>query len=152
MHVPTSSYWRKSWRKIMPKCVKNFLLVKFSFCFYTVKKRIASFPSPAGFVTTKLSLGGNNDVITELFLPRGSLVSERHPGWRREIREPFFTVYVLFILCFFYPTALHSLWLNIILSDCEVDMRICTSYCTRTEIILLLAEKQGSRKGTVAPD
>jgi hypothetical protein len=33
------------------------------------KKRFASFPSPARVVTTKLSLGGNNDVITELFLP-----------------------------------------------------------------------------------
>jgi hypothetical protein len=42
---------------------------------YTVKKRFAIFPSPAG-ITTKLSLGGNNDVITELFLPRRSLVSD----------------------------------------------------------------------------
>ncbi len=40
---------------------------------YTVKKRFASFP-------TKLSLGGNNDVITELFLPRGSLVSDIPAG------------------------------------------------------------------------
>jgi hypothetical protein len=31
-------------------------------------------------VTTKLSLGGNNDVITELFLPRGSLVSDIPAG------------------------------------------------------------------------
>jgi hypothetical protein len=31
-------------------------------------------------VTTKLSLGGNNDVITELFLPRGSLVSDFPAG------------------------------------------------------------------------
>ncbi len=31
-------------------------------------------------VTTKLSLGGNNDVITELFLPRGSLVSDIPTG------------------------------------------------------------------------
>ncbi len=33
------------------------------------------FPVPSLDVTTKLFLGGNNDVITELFLPRGSLVS-----------------------------------------------------------------------------
>jgi hypothetical protein len=44
---------------------------------YTVKKMFASFPSP---VTTKLSLGGNNEVITELFLPRESLVSDIPAG------------------------------------------------------------------------
>ncbi len=42
---------------------------------YTVKK-VREFPVPSRDVTTKLSLGGNNDVITELFLPRGSLVSD----------------------------------------------------------------------------
>jgi hypothetical protein len=31
-------------------------------------------------VTTKLSLGGNNDVITELFLPGGSVVSDIPAG------------------------------------------------------------------------
>ncbi len=41
---------------------------------YTVKK-VRKFFVPSRDVTTKLSLGGNNDVITELFLPRGSLVS-----------------------------------------------------------------------------
>ncbi len=57
---------------------------------YTVKK-VREFPVPIRDVTTQLSLGGNNDgtdVITKLFLPRGCLVS-RHPGWRRETREPF---------------------------------------------------------------
>jgi hypothetical protein len=32
------------------------------------------------YVTTKLSLGGNNDVITELFLPRGSFVGDIPAG------------------------------------------------------------------------
>jgi hypothetical protein len=40
------------------------------------KKKVHEFPVPSQDVTTKLSLGGNNDVITELFLPRGSLVSD----------------------------------------------------------------------------
>jgi hypothetical protein len=40
------------------------------------KKKVRKFPVPSWDVTTKLSLGGNNDVITELFLPRGSLVSD----------------------------------------------------------------------------
>jgi hypothetical protein len=35
--------------------------------------------STSGF-TTKISLGGNNDVITELFLPKGSLVSNIPAG------------------------------------------------------------------------
>jgi hypothetical protein len=43
---------------------------------YTVKKKVREFPFPSRDVTTNLSLGGNNDVITELFLPRGSLVSD----------------------------------------------------------------------------
>jgi hypothetical protein len=46
---------------------------------YTVKK-VFEFPVPSRDVTTKLSLGGNNDVITELFLPRGSLVSDIPAG------------------------------------------------------------------------
>jgi hypothetical protein len=44
------------------------------------KKRFAEFPVPSRDVTTKLFLGGNNDVITELFLPRGSLVSDIPAG------------------------------------------------------------------------
>ena len=46
---------------------------------YTVKK-VRKFPVPSRDVTTQLSLGGNNDVITELFLPRGSLVSDIPAG------------------------------------------------------------------------
>jgi hypothetical protein len=46
---------------------------------YTVKKS-REFPVPRRDVTTKLSLGGNNVVITELFLPRGSLVSDIPAG------------------------------------------------------------------------
>jgi hypothetical protein len=44
------------------------------------KKKVREFPVPSRDVTTKLSLGGNNDVITELFLPRGSLVSDITAG------------------------------------------------------------------------
>ncbi len=47
---------------------------------YTVKKKVREFPVPRRDVTTKLSLGGNNDVITELFLPRESLVSDIPAG------------------------------------------------------------------------
>jgi hypothetical protein len=44
------------------------------------KKRFVIFPSPAGMSLTKLSLGGNNDVIYKLFPPRESLVSDIPPG------------------------------------------------------------------------
>ncbi len=57
---------------------------------YTVKK-VYEFPVSSRDVTTKLSLAGNNDVITELFLPRWSLVSDIPAG---VTREPFFTVYL----------------------------------------------------------
>ncbi len=50
-----------------------------SYVSYTVKK-VREFPVPSRDVTTKLSLGGNNDVIIELFLPRGSLVSDIPAG------------------------------------------------------------------------
>jgi hypothetical protein len=43
-------------------------------------KKDREFPVPSRDVTTKLSLGGNNDVITELFPPRGSLVSDIPAG------------------------------------------------------------------------
>jgi hypothetical protein len=50
------------------------------FALYTVKKGSrVSRPQP-GCHYTKLSLGGNNDVITEFFLPRGSLVSDIPAG------------------------------------------------------------------------
>jgi hypothetical protein len=44
------------------------------------KKKVREFPVPSRDVTTKLSLGGNNDVINELFLRRGSLVSDIPAG------------------------------------------------------------------------
>jgi hypothetical protein len=44
------------------------------------KKNDREFPVPSRDVTTKLSLGGNNDVITKLLLPRGSLVSDIPAG------------------------------------------------------------------------
>jgi hypothetical protein len=47
---------------------------------YTLKKNFSIFPSPAGISLTKLSLGGNNDVIFKLFPPRESLVSDIPAG------------------------------------------------------------------------
>jgi hypothetical protein len=44
------------------------------------KKKVREFPVPRRDVTTKISMGGNNDVITELFLPRESLVSDIPAG------------------------------------------------------------------------
>jgi hypothetical protein len=44
------------------------------------KKKVRKFPVPSRDFTTKLSMGGNNDVIIELFLPRGSLVSDIPAG------------------------------------------------------------------------
>jgi hypothetical protein len=44
------------------------------------KKKVREFPVLSRDVTTKLSRGGNNDVITELFLPMGSLVSDIPAG------------------------------------------------------------------------
>ncbi len=46
----------------------------------TQQKSFSIFPSPAGMSPTKLSLGGNNDVIYKLFPPRESLESEIPAG------------------------------------------------------------------------
>jgi hypothetical protein len=56
------------------------------------KKKVREFPVPRRDVTTKLSLGGNNDVITELFPPRGSLVSDI-PAGDGKLVNLFFTVW-----------------------------------------------------------
>ncbi len=73
------------------------------------KKKVRKFLVPSRDVTTKLSLGGNNDVITELFLPRGSLVSDIPAGYGKLVnlflRCTFiFTSYViyLFFLCLYF--------------------------------------------------
>jgi hypothetical protein len=74
---------------------------------YTVKK-VPEFPVPSRDVTTKLSLGGNNDVITELFLPKGSLVSDIPAGDKKLVN--------LFLRCIFRSlSGSHSLetpWVN----------------------------------------
>jgi hypothetical protein len=44
------------------------------------KKSFSIFPSPAMMSLTKLTLGGNNDVIYKLFPPRESLVSDIPAG------------------------------------------------------------------------
>jgi hypothetical protein len=62
------------------------------------KKKVREFPFPRRDVTTKLSLGGNNDVITELFLPRGSLVSDIPAGDGKLVN--------LFLRCGFLMTPL----------------------------------------------
>ncbi len=58
------------------------------------KKSFSIFLSPAGMSLTKLSLGGNNDVIYKLFLLRESLISEI-PGEDRNIEKLFLQCIVI---------------------------------------------------------
>ncbi len=60
---------------------------------YTVTKSFSRFPSQAGMSLTKLSLGGNYDVIYKLFQPRESLVSDI-PAGGGEYRKVFFYIVV----------------------------------------------------------
>jgi hypothetical protein len=53
------------------------------------KKSFSIFPSPAGMSLTKLSLGGNNDVIYKVFPPRESLASDI-PAGEGNIEQLFF--------------------------------------------------------------
>ena len=66
------------------------------------KKKIREFPVPSRDVTSKLSLGGNNDVITELFLPRGSLVSDI-PAGDGKLVNLFYGVVAALSVCIFRP-------------------------------------------------
>jgi hypothetical protein len=59
------------------------------------KKKIREFPVPSRDFT----LGGNNDVITELFLPRGSLVSHILAGYGKLVN--------LFLRCSSAAIAVH---------------------------------------------
>jgi hypothetical protein len=62
------------------------------------KKSFSIFPSPAGMSLTKLSLGGNNDVIYKLFPPREC------SGWGREYQKAFLrcmVCYEMYFLCFY---------------------------------------------------
>jgi hypothetical protein len=64
---------------------------------YTVKKSFSIFPSPAGMPLTKLSLGGNYDVIYKLLLPRESLVSDI-PAGDENIEKFFYSINMTGIL------------------------------------------------------
>jgi hypothetical protein len=63
------------------------------------KKKVHEFPVPSRDVTTKLSLGGNNDVIAELFLPRGSLVRDI-PAGDEKLMNLFYGVGLFHVLKF----------------------------------------------------
>ncbi len=75
------------------------------------KKKDREFPVPSRDETTKLSLGGNNEVITELFLSRGSLVSD-FPAGDGKLVNLFFTVYAV-ILRRHFSRLLFYLFYNI---------------------------------------
>ncbi len=81
---------------LCPNALLPFLWTKWLFNFCTApQKKVREFPVPSRDVTTKLSLGENNDVITELFLPRGNLVSDI-PAGDGKLVNLFFTVYMQF--------------------------------------------------------
>ncbi len=63
------------------KGIEGFLVCRFNELYNLhCKKSFSIFPSLAGMSLTKLSLGGNNDVIYKLFPPRESLVSDIPAG------------------------------------------------------------------------
>ncbi len=109
---------------------------------YTVKK-VRVFPVPRRDVTTKLSLGGNNDVITELFLPRGSLISDIPAGDGKLVnlflrRMNGFRLLDLYILrCLQSPDSIMTVcnnskpnWNNVIFFLNPIGQRAHTSICT----------------------
>jgi hypothetical protein len=69
----------------------SFVLVQVQLFYVHRKKSFSIFPSPAGMLLTKLSLGGNNDVIYKLFPPRESFESDI-PAGDGNIEKLFFTV------------------------------------------------------------
>ncbi len=61
------------------------------------KKRLATFPSPAGMSLIKLSLGENNLYVTSLFPPRVSLVNDV-PAEDGNVANLFCSVYAGFLV------------------------------------------------------
>ncbi len=57
------------------------------------KKSFSIFPSPAGMSLTKLSLGGNYDVICKLFLPMQGEFGKRHPQMGGKSKSFFYGVW-----------------------------------------------------------
>ncbi len=68
------------YQHLVPRASLGILFQWRTSCSVHRKKKVREFPVPSRDVTTKLSLGGNNDVIIELLLPRGSLVSDIQAG------------------------------------------------------------------------
>jgi hypothetical protein len=66
-------------KKIFPRILRD----------YTVKKRIAVFPSPGGMSLTKLSLAGKN-----LIIPGQRKFGKWHPGWDGKTANIFYSVNV----------------------------------------------------------
>jgi hypothetical protein len=77
---------RKSTRVTYDKKVSSFASHR-QHC----KNSFSIFPFPAGMLLTKLSLGGNNDVIYKLLPPRESLVSDI-PAGDGNIEKLFYSV------------------------------------------------------------
>jgi hypothetical protein len=83
------------------------------------KKRFSIFLSPAGMSLTKLSLGGNNDVIYKLFLLRESLVSDILVGDGNI--EKFFIVHfsqIKHCFYFFYKRSVYKNFLHVEFLTC----------------------------------
>ncbi len=80
------SLWRAIYDSNKIAKSRHSLVLLFSGCAFKRvfkphrKKSFSVFPSPAGMSLTKLSLGGNIDVIHKLFPPRESLVSDIPAG------------------------------------------------------------------------
>jgi hypothetical protein len=69
-------------------------------CYVHRKKKVQEFLVPSRDVTTKLSRGGNNDVITELFLPRGSLISDIPAGDGKLVNHFLRCMFILYYLSY----------------------------------------------------
>ncbi len=91
------------------------------------KKKVLEFPVPSRDVTTKLSLAGNNDVITELFLPRGNLVSDIPAGDGKLVN--------LFLRCIFYRRGA-CLLTGLSQRGCDEDRGLEGNYALHVEFFL----------------
>jgi hypothetical protein len=106
------------------------------------KKSFSIFPSPAGMSLTKLSLGGNYDVICKLFLPMQGEFGKGHPRLGREIEN-------LFLRCMIFspnpiPPSAGSLWSSVRDGVGVAVLTHHTKPSTQTSIIsLLLARPSG---------
>ncbi len=99
------------------------------------KKRVTSFPSPAGMSLTKLPLGRNNSVMTSLLPPRESLVVTSRLGTGNS--------QTFFLRCGFEPRVLQAKF--VMICDARITAAVTFSAVSSSRTFVGILRSSASR-------